>query len=395
MKVAMIDPSLFTGRYDDSLCAALAQRGQDVTLHARTMRPTDAIVPRGYTYDPRFFPLGEAVGRIAGEGRAFRIVKGMEYLAAARLPLGQMARAEIAHVQWMPLPAADARLIARLHAHMPLVHTVHNAKPFHGDGAAKAQREGYDKLLGRFDALIVHVDATRQALLERGHDADRIHLVSHPPMRLATATADDIAAVQAMGGAPGAMPRILFFGTIRPYKGLDLLLEAALSLWCAGEEFELAIAGKPFVDMDALLEPIRAAGFADRLVMDLGFLTEGRLDAHLRRADILAFPYRHIDASGALLTALHYGKPVLVSDTGLFADLAARAEQPLLAAPPDDAAGLAASLLSLLRDAAMRRDFGERAVALDAILGSWDETAMATIAVYEAARRRWQQGQVR
>ena len=47
MKVAMVDPSLFTGRYDDSLCAALAEQGAQVTLLGRPMRATDAIVPQG------------------------------------------------------------------------------------------------------------------------------------------------------------------------------------------------------------------------------------------------------------------------------------------------------------------------------------------------------------
>jgi signal transduction histidine kinase len=73
MKVAMLDPSLFTGRYDDSLCAALAQRGHDVRLLGRPMRDTDAIVPHGYTYVPRFFGFGEGaralLGRVTAQPR--------------------------------------------------------------------------------------------------------------------------------------------------------------------------------------------------------------------------------------------------------------------------------------------------------------------------------------
>ncbi|HMO41973.1 MAG TPA: SDR family NAD(P)-dependent oxidoreductase, partial [Phenylobacterium sp.] len=47
------------------------------------------------------------------------------------------------------------------------------------------------------------------------------------------------------------------------------------------------------------------AGFADRLLTDFGFLPEPRLDPHMLRADMLVFPYRHIDSSGAFLSALH------------------------------------------------------------------------------------------
>ena len=68
MKVAMLDPSLFTGRYDDSLCAALAGQGQQVTLLGRPMRATDAISPRGYVYRPHFFRRSEALRARIGEG---------------------------------------------------------------------------------------------------------------------------------------------------------------------------------------------------------------------------------------------------------------------------------------------------------------------------------------
>src|SRR3546814_3359356 len=79
MKVAMCDPSLFTGRYDDSLCAAMAGEGAEVALLGRPMRATDAIVPRGYRYEPRFFRRSEALRRRMGEGRAFRLLKAAEY----------------------------------------------------------------------------------------------------------------------------------------------------------------------------------------------------------------------------------------------------------------------------------------------------------------------------
>ena len=93
MKVAMLDPSLFTGRYDDSLCAALAAQGAQVTLLGRPMRPTDAIAPQGYHYRPHFFRRSEALRDRLGEGRAFRLAKAAEYgLACAlgdlRLPTG-------------------------------------------------------------------------------------------------------------------------------------------------------------------------------------------------------------------------------------------------------------------------------------------------------------------
>lgn len=382
MKVAMIDPSLFTGRYDDGLCAGLAEAGADVALYGRPMRATDAIQPAAYRYRPSFFRASEGARGLIGEGAAFRAIKGGEYLARAWVgPPGDIARADIAHFQWLPFPLADARLIARLAGRKDrpaLVHTVHNASAFHGD--AGMQGRGYRELLDRFDALIAHGEGTVRSLVEQGVRRDRIHIVPHPPMELASASAADLAAVR-----EPQRPRILFFGTIRPYKGFDLLAEACIELWREGLDFELAIAGKPFTDIGALLKWIVAAGFADRLVTDLGFLTEGRLDAHLQKADIVVFPYRHIDSSGAFLSALHYGKAMVATRVGMFAGLTGERVQ---LCDPGDATALADALRDVVRNDDLRARLGWDALEVRADMGQWSDAARATLEVYEKVRRQ-------
>ncbi|MCB2014646.1 MAG: glycosyltransferase family 4 protein [Sphingobium sp.] len=384
MKLAMVDPSLFTGRYDDSLCSALGQAGHEVILLGRPKRATDAIEHAHYRYDPHFFGLSERVRGVAGEGRLFRAIKGTEYLAAARLGgLGALKTADVVHVQWLPLPMADRHMLVRLKGqkHRPaLVHTVHNASAFHGDSGA--QGRGYGALLREFDALIVHGAETRAALVAQGVAEDRIHIVSHPPMELALASEQDMKAVR-----QPRRPRILFFGTIRPYKGFDLLIDAALALWREGRDCELAVAGKPFMDIDALIGKVRGSGFCDRLLLDLGFLQEGRLDAHLRKADIIAFPYRDIDSSGAFLSALHYGKAMVATRVGMFAGMD---EKAIALCPPDNSGALANIMRLLVKDAGERARLGREALALRAGLGQWNDAAAATLAVYETALERVQ-----
>jgi len=384
MRIAMIDPSLFTGRYDGSLCAALARAGggNEVALHARPLRGTDAILPDGYRYRADFFRLSERVRGVLGDGAAFRAIKAAEYMAQAwGGGIAGMRAADAVHVQWLPFPAADRMLLARLAGggdRPALIHTVHNASAFHGDGGA--QGRGYRALLDRFDALIVHGEETHAALVAQGVEAERLHIVPHPPMELAAAGPDDLAAVP-----DAAVPRILFFGTIRPYKGFDLLVEACLSLWREGLAFELAVAGKPFFDIAPLLDRVRAEGFGSRLITDLGFLAEQRLDAHLRKADIIAFPYRSIDSSGAFLSALHYGKAMVASRTGMFAKLDGRG---VALCPPGDAAALRDALRGPVSDAALRGQMGAAALELRAALGQWSDAAAETLRVYDHALER-------
>lgn len=384
MKIAITDPSLFTGRYDDSLCAALAQAGQEVHLLGRPLRATDAIVPRGYRYHPHFFRLSERLRGMIGEGRLARVAKGAEYLAQTGLaPLGLLTRMDVVHVQWLPLPGADRRLIERL-AVLPnrpaLVHTVHNSSAFHGE--TNVQARGYDALLARFDRLIVHGGEGARLLAARGIAQARIACVPHPPMALAPADAAALARVP-----DPVRPRLLFFGTIRPYKGFDLLIAACLKLWREGADFELAVAGKPFIDIAPDLDAVRAAGYAGNLIVDLGFLKESELDAHLRKADMIVFPYRDIDSSGAFLSALHYGKAMVASRVGMFAGLdTGNGQAPLALCAPDDADALAEALAPLIADREARARLGRGALALHRTLGGWAEAARATLGVYAGAQ---------
>ncbi len=386
MKIAMLDPSLFTGRYDDGLCAALCRAGHQVSLLGRPMRATDAIAPETYTYVPRFFRQSERLRGILGEDTVFRALKAAEYMASATWGnIAKLRGDDVVHVQWLPFPPADRRLMERLRAgkgRPALVHTIHNASAYHGD--AGAQGRGYRALLNLFDALIVHGETTYKAMTAQGIAPDRLHIVPHPPMELARAREADLASVP-----QPKSPRILFFGTIRPYKGFDLLIEACLQLWRAGLVFELAVAGKPFMDIAPLLGAVRDAGFADRLVLDLGFLTEQRLDAHLQRADIIAFPYRHIDSSGAFLSALHYGKAMVASRVGMFAGLD---EAAVRLCAPDDVSALAQALGSLLAGGDARAALGLGARAMRAAMGDWGQAADATLAVYEQAIKTTRQG---
>jgi len=378
MKITISDPSLFTGRYDDSLCAALADAGAQVTLLGRPMRATDAIQPQGYAYHPRFFRRSEALRDRIGEGRAFRLAKAAEYgLNCALGDLDKLASADIAHMQWLPLAPADRLMLGRLKGRTKLVHTVHNADAYHADSGL--QGRGYRGLLDLFDALVVHGETTRAALMEQGVDPARIHVTPHPPMRLAPATPPDLAELP-----EPPLPRLLFFGTIRPYKGVDLLIDACLSLWQAGQRFELALAGKPFMDIVPLLEQVRAAGFGERLIDDLGFLTEQRLDAHMARADVIVFPYRHIDSSGAFLSALHHGKAMVTSDAGMFATLP---DGVTVRTPAGDAAALAQALLPLVEGHAIRQALGARARAYGESMGNWKDMALATLDIYRSVVR--------
>ena len=107
---------------------------------------------------------------------------------------------------------------------------------------------------------------------------------------------------------------VLFFGLIRPYKGVDVLLDA----WRRAERpdgAELWIVGMPRMDASFIDGPgVRTA---------LRFVSGAELAGAFRAADLVVLPYREIDQSGVLFTALAFGKPLLLTAVGGFPEIAA------------------------------------------------------------------------
>ena len=166
-------------------------------------------------------------------------------------------------------------------------------------------------------------------------------MIAHGAFAHLAAPAPDAAAAPLP--AAGERPVVLCFGLMRPYKGIDLLLEA----WAGIEGAELWIAGMPRMD----IAPLRAAAppgvrFVPR------FIGDGELPAYFRRADLVVLPYREIDQSGVLFTALAFGKPLLLSDVGGFPEVAATGAARTF--PAGDARALGAALRELLARPATR-----------------------------------------
>jgi glycosyltransferase involved in cell wall biosynthesis len=115
------------------------------------------------------------------------------------------------------------------------------------------------------------------------------------------------------------------------------------------------------------------------------FITDPEIPAYFRRADLVVLPYREIDQSGVLFTALAFGRPLLMSSVGGFPEVAAHGAGELV--PPGDAAALHAALERLLGDPAARERLAAGARAAAAGPYAWDEIGRRTLALYESLVR--------
>jgi glycosyltransferase involved in cell wall biosynthesis len=362
MRVHIVDPSSFTRPYDHGLCAALARAGADVELITCPFPYGTAPPPDGYVLREEFYRHA----RGAPGSRLRRLTKLAEHVPDMLGYRRSADAADVVHFQWLDVQWFDRYLLPD----RPLVLTAHDLLPREPrPGQVRAQRRLYDLA----DALVVHSEYGRRRLVEmRGLDPRKLHVVHHGAFEHLTRLPGEQplgAELQQVSG-----PVALFFGLMRPYKGLDVLLEA----WRGVSGAELWIVGRPLIDVKALrtLAP-PGVRFVTR------FVSDAELPAYFRRADVVVLPYsrtERFDQSGVLAISLAFAKPTIVTDVGGFSELAGTGAAALV--PAGDPLALRETLTRVLDDGAERERLARGAAAAAAGPYSWGEAARRTLVLY-------------
>ncbi len=140
-------------------------------------------------------------------------------------------------------------------------------------------------------------------------------------------------------GFPENEPIILFFGFIRKYKGLDLLLDAIsiLKRNPSSLNLKLLIAGEFYEDEKPYLEQIEKLGIKDRLILRTQFIPDSEVKYYLCSADAVIQPYRNATQSGVTPLAYHFEKPMLVTNVGGLPSLVPHEKAGLVVEPDAEA----------------------------------------------------------
>ena len=372
MRVAVIDPQAYTPPYDDELCRALAAAGAEVELLTSRFTHGSAPEPRGYVRRELFGPpLAGLIARRPSSRARIPLKAAGHAVGLARLLRHVRAwKPHVVHWQWAPQPALDLRALraARREGGVTIF-TAHDVLPRRSRNAAPLWAELY----ANCDRVIVHGAASRDRLLVEvgGITAGRIAVIPHA---LLHADAD--------AGRPleVADPRILFFGLIRPDKGLDLLIDALPEVVRRVPGATLDVVGSPRMPIEPLRERARALGVDAQIAWDLRFVPEAEVAAIVGRARIVALPYRWIEGSGVLATALALGVPPVATAVGTFPELCAAYD---LGDPvtPGDPAALAEAIVRALTDTEARSRARAGMARARAEL-TWERTAELTLELY-------------
>ena len=209
-------------------------------------------------------------------------------------------------VYWAPCFSYIVRRLRR--AGIPVVFLCHNVTEHE---AAAWKRALTRRVLSQASGFVVQTNLDAEDLAELIPDARPVlHL--HP-------------AYDQFPEACGVLPRehgleLLFFGFVRPYKGLDLLIEA-LALLPADLDVRLTVAGEFWHGPEETMRRIEEIGIADKVEIVGRYLTEAEVAEYFARADALVLPYRSATGSGVVAIAHHYEKPVIVTRVGGLPDV--------------------------------------------------------------------------
>lgn len=212
-----------------------------------------------------------------------------------------MIRAGRPRKAWLRRRALDLLLLRARAAGTPVVRTVHNERP-HEIGSAAETRS-----LARFDrATTVAIVLNRAGTLRT--DIRTVH-IPHGHYR------DHLRPSPLTSAARG---RVLYFGLIRPYKGVEELVTVFSDV--RGDDVELRIVGRPQAALRESME--RAVSSSDRVSGRLEFVSDTDLADEVAASSLVVLPYRDMHNSGAVLVALSLNRPVLIPDTPTTAELA-------------------------------------------------------------------------
>lgn len=242
---------------------------------------------------------------------------------------------------WTPILAPATGIVAGK-AGAPVLALVHNARPHErlpgGDTLARW-------FFGRCAGVLTLSNVVANQVRELGFSGP-LRTTPHPVYdRFGDAPARDDARRQ-LGLDPEA-PVLLFFGLVRSYKGLDVLIEALAGVRQTAPAALLVVAGEWYEPRGPVARRIAELGLEDAVVIHDAYVPDESVPALFSAADVVVLPYRSATQSGVLETAAAYGVPVVVTDVGALA-------APVLefgsgrVVLPEDAEALASAILEVI-----------------------------------------------
>ncbi len=375
MQAVVID-SLVGNDYSLCLCAGLKDAGQDISLI--TVENRESPFPIDY-------PMLQWAPPKQGGGKIGKLFQYFGYLwRVYRFAAAQKKKGGVIHFQFFRRERTETFFIAFLRLMgVRIVYTAHNILPHE---AASIDKWLKSLVYRSAHALIVHSNFVIKALLEAfPMPAEKVHVIPHgnfdhylPQLPISRAQAR-----KRLGLRPEDKV-LLFFGYIREYKGLDLLLDAFVLAAKQDPGLKLVIAGAPHTN--ALERSSRAlikgSGLDDRVIFHARFIPHEDIEMYFVSSDLVVLPYKHIYHSGIVHLAYSYGRPSLATNVGDFSETIENGKSGYILEQNTPEA-LAGKILEVFENPEELEKVGRYAKNLSSTKYAWQDIGRQTQTLYE------------
>jgi glycosyltransferase involved in cell wall biosynthesis len=268
--------------------------------------------------------------------------------------------------------------LMRLFRPLPVITTVHDVRLHPGDGtAARIPNLFFDLGVRQSAAIVLHGETLRrQAMAKWFLKTEQCFVLPHVPLW----RYKEIAEEEGFRRPDDGVFRILFFGRICEYKGLNYLLRSAEILELSGKRVKLVIAGR------GDLSPYRQAiARLSSVEVHDHYVSAREASRFFAEADVLALPYIEASQSGVLMIAMTFGLPVVATEVGEIGETVSSTGVGLLV-PPRDPDLLADALDRIAEDETLRRSAAENAIRALETQYSRLSLSRNALSIYERVR---------
>ena len=313
--------------YNERLARAYQQRGDEVTIYTFSLQYPGFLFPGKTQYSTDSPPSDLNIKVSVNSVNPLNWVKvGLEI---------KKLKADLVIIRyWMPFMAPCLGTLSRIirsNKHSKVVAITDNIIPHEKMPGGRLLSRYFVKSCDGFIAM------SRAVLkdLEK-FDTLKPRLFSpHPLYDTFGAAVPNITAKQKLGLEEG-VHYILFFGFIREYKGLDLLIKAFADERFSPLPVKLLIAGEFYIDGKPYLDLIERLGLRDRIVLHTEFIENSEIVYYFCAADIVAQPYKDATQSGVTQIAYHFEKPMLTTNVGGLSEMVPDGKVGFVVAPHVD-----------------------------------------------------------
>jgi len=314
MKIIIVGPAYplrgGIANFNEALCRALIKAGHETKIYSFSLQYPSFLFPGKTQFD-----TGQGPGDLTIV-TCLNSINPLNWFATANKIKAEKPDLVIVRF-WLPFMGPCLGTVARrLRKHVRVIAITDNVIPHE-------HRPG-DKELTRYfirscQGFVAMSRAVLEDLSEFTSSEDKVFL-PHPLYEQFGEKMERKAALQSLGLSESSR-YLLFFGFIRKYKGLDLLLEAMSDERIRKAGIKLIVAGEYYEDAATYEEIIRKYRLEERVILQTRFIPADRVRCYFCAADMVVQPYRSATQSGVTQIAYHFERPMLVTIVGGLAEI--------------------------------------------------------------------------